>query len=77
MTTSSGLGPAKGSVTVGAAFEIYGKLKTSEAGARRDGVLNIVFANADGSAFCAGWRSFDWSISVGSSCFSRGGGAFS
>jgi len=53
MTTSSGLGPANGSVVVWAAVAEYGNVKMEE-GCRLVGgcewLLNIVLAKADGVA---------------------------
>lgn len=78
MTTSSGLGPANGSVTAGAVLEAYGRLNRLDARVGREVVLNMVFAKADGSACCIGCTSSGCSIFVVSTCFlGEGGGAFS
>lgn len=59
MTTSSGLGPAKGLVVEGVEEAVYGSVNrlTGRLGGERPLELNIVFANAEGSAWsnCKDW----------------------
>ena len=52
MTTSSGLGPAKGLVTGGVGEAVYGSVKRliERVGDERSFELNIVLAKAEGSA---------------------------
>jgi hypothetical protein len=52
MTTSSGLGPAKGLVVAGVCAAVYGRVKrlTGWFGEGRPLELNMVLANAEGSA---------------------------
>lgn len=78
MTTSSGLGPANGSVLV-IGFALYGSVKKlSGLGEAFDGVLNMMFAKAEGSAWSSGGVSIgiSWLSSFGDSR-STGIGAFS
>lgn len=79
MTTSSGLGPANGSVIVAGSGALYGNVKRLPEGLREEDVgllLNIVFANAEGSAWSSGEASVGMSGLVCRDSLSTGVGIF-
>lgn len=78
MTTSSGLGPAKGSVVAGVAVAAYGSVKRLAEcfGGERSLELNMVLAKAEGSAWSKSPGEIDMGISFVSGSFSTCGGAF-
>lgn len=75
ITTSSGLGPAKGLVVIGVGEAAYGSVKrlTGRLGGERALELNIVFAKAEGSAWSnsnggADIGTFSWVPETFSAC---------
>jgi hypothetical protein len=70
MTTSSGLGPANGSVTMVGLDALYGSVKRLSGCCREEGwevLLNMVLAKAEGSAWSSGGVSMgsSWLLCVG------------